>query len=175
MTVDSFGVSSDSNRIIEYVCIWIGIQKVFNFYFYVDMLNLNSCSGTNNRDWYFIDTPTPCLVVCTVCLQFFSSVTHAFSSAHVSVAGASLRMSPSALVSYMSCTAFIRRRSGSMRRICPSHCSLLARIALTMSKERVPAVASSFCVRPVTILTILLLAPLMTLCTSGVRFQDSDP
>ena len=40
--------------------------------------------------------------------------------------------------------------------------------------ERVPAVPSSFCVRPVTMFTILLLAPLMTLCTSNLEFQDSD-
>ena len=110
-----------------------------------------------------IDTP---LLSCTLSV----SVTHYFISNHVSVVGQPLRMSPSTLVSGVTWHLSGDGLSPSGR-FTPD--TVTFSLELCWRCRRIVflsyVVDSSFCARPVTILTILPLTPLMTLYTSDVR------
>ena len=97
------------------------------------------------------------------------------SSSQLADLGASMSRSPACGVSYITCTARFMSLPSSIRRMCPNHWSLRARIHISRSNVLDPSDASSFCVLPVITLNIRLFAPLSALWTSVVRRQASDP
>ena len=62
-----------------------------------------------------------------------------------------------------------------MRRMCPTQRSQIALIPATTSYVLPSLYASSFMVRPVMTLTILLFVPFSALFTADVRSRASDP
>ena len=137
-------------------------------------MKLNSCSGTNSvwRDTVVLD---PSRTECTLVLHFFLSHTHAHSSSHDWVLGASVKMSPSLLFLNMCSTACVSILVGDILRMWPRHASRLDRIARTKSNDRVPSLASSWGELSVMIATILLFAPLIALLISSVISHVSEP
>ena len=106
--------------------------------------------------------------------QYSRSHAYVHSSFHVSVAGASISMSPVCGAWYISKMACFTMRSRPIRNMCPSHWSFLARIHFTKSNV-LPLVASSLTVLPVITLTMLELAPFRAARTSVVSRHASEP
>ena len=86
-----------------------------------------------------------------------------------------MRMSPADLLSYTCLIAVCISRVGSMRKMCPTHRSLVALIALIIQKVFVSSVASAFIDLPVMWCSIWLFAPFSALIVSSFSFHPSAP
>ena len=97
------------------------------------------------------------------------------SSFHELAVGASISRLPSVGDLKSSKTACFNFRSGPILRICPNHCSRLARIHATRLNVRHFSDASWCAVLPVMMLSICELAPFRVLLASACSCHASDP
>ena len=89
--------------------------------------------------------------------------------------GTSMNRLPSVPISYCRIATRYSRRSGPIRRICPSHRALVRLMAATRSKVRVRTLASSCMVRPVILLRQREFAPLSAARVLSLMFHASLP